>query len=100
MADQPKPEGQLTKQQLLEKIGLCELKIQSEMRDHLDNKTGVILGFALVAVVEILGLLLLGVAEKPSVGWAPLGAYRVPLLCLTIAGTVSVVLSVIFGVLQ
>lgn len=45
-------------------LGWKELRLQSETRDHLDTKTGVILGFALVSVVEVLGFLLLVGAEK------------------------------------
>jgi hypothetical protein len=75
---------------LLEKFGLRELIIQGEMRDHLDNKTGIFVGFALVAVVEILGLLLLAVAEKPVGQLALLGPYRTLLFVLRGKGFVVV----------
>ena len=70
------------------------------MRDHLDNKTGIILGFALVAVVEILGLLLLAVAERGSGQIVIPPAYRVLLLVVSIGGMACVLLSVLFCVLQ
>jgi hypothetical protein len=96
-SNQPNPES---REQLLRKYGLRELTIQSENRDHLDNKTGVILGFALVAVVEILGLLLLGLVERPLEHVALLGPHRVYLLVLTVGGVASVVVCVLFCIMQ
>lgn len=95
----PEPQP-TTRQELLNKFGLRELAIQSQNRDHLDTKTGVVLGFALVAVVEILGLLLLALVEKPSGQMVPLGAHRAYLLVLTIGGIVGVVVCVLFCIMQ
>ena len=49
--------------EFLYKYGLRELKHQSNDYDALDAKTGVVLGFSLVSIAEILGFLLLTSAE-------------------------------------
>src|ERR1700677_4944682 len=89
-----------TREKLVTKFGLKELAIQSENRDHLDTKTGVILGFALVAVVEMLGLLLLALVEKPAGQPFVLGSHRVYLLVLTVGGIIAVVVCVLFCLMQ
>jgi len=78
------------------KLGWKELEQQSQMRDHLDTKTGTILGFALVSVVEILGFLLLVAAEKDLfktvgwLGWLFVTSFSVGLLCVLFAMGFSV----------
>ncbi len=89
-----------TREKIVTKFGLKELAIQSENRDHLDTKTGVILGFALVAVVEMLGLLLLALVEKPAGQPFVLGSHRVYLLILTVGGIIAVVVCVLFCLMQ
>jgi hypothetical protein len=93
-------EGLPTKEELLERYGLLELKIQGEMRDHLDNKTGLFLGFALVAVVEILAFLLLAAAERPVGQVALLGPHRTYLLVFTLSGFLCVLISALCCVIQ
>lgn len=44
-------------------MGLHKIRDQIEMFDALDSKTGVIVGFVVVSIVEILGFLLLAAAE-------------------------------------
>jgi hypothetical protein len=48
----------------LYEYGHLELKKLSDDFDSLDEKTAVVLGFALVSIAEILGFLLLGAAEQ------------------------------------
>jgi hypothetical protein len=47
-------------------MGLHKIRDQIEMFDALDSKTGVIVGFVVVSIVEILGFLLLAAAEAVS----------------------------------
>jgi len=88
----PRPDSP---EDFLFEMGLHELELQKEMRDHVDEKTGVILGFALVSIIEILGFLLLVAAEKnyfDAVHWSFFAAFGV--------GLTSVFISAIFCVLE
>ena len=86
------------------KLGWKELEQQSQMRDHLDTKTGTILGFALVSVVEILGFLLLVAAEKDLfktfgwLGWLFVTSFSVGLLRVVCDGLLRCA-TVVYGFL-
>lgn len=76
-------------------MGMRELELQKEMRDHIDDKTGVVLGFALVSIIELLGFLLLVAAEKGYFGgihWTFFAVFGV--------GLASVLVSAVFCVLE
>jgi len=47
-------------------MGLHKIRDQIQMFDALDSKTGVIVGFVVVSIVEILGFLLLAAAEATT----------------------------------
>ncbi len=47
-------------------MGMSKIRDQIQMFDALDSKTGVIVGFVVVSIVEILGFLLLAAAEATT----------------------------------
>ncbi len=81
-------------------MGLAKIRDQIEMFDALDSKTGVIVGFVVVSIVEILGFLLLAAAEATTP--AQLGG--TPIFSLSVViffglGLVCSFLSTVFGLL-
>jgi heme/copper-type cytochrome/quinol oxidase subunit 4 len=93
----PPPEGTLVQQStsFLLETGIREIALQKEMRDHIDTKTTVVLGFALASVVELLGFMLLVAAENHTLGRLPWYFFA-----LLIAGVVSVVVTASVCVFQ
>ena len=74
-------------------VGLQRIQLQSEVFDALDQKAGMVLGFTVVSVGELLGFLMLAAAEgvRPSPYFVKL--VQVPFL----AGLVAVGLCTYFG---
>jgi len=81
-------------------MGLSKIRGQIEMFDALDSKTGVIVGFVVVSIVEILGFLLLAAAEAttPSqLSGSPIFSLRVVIFFGV--GLLCSFLSTVFGLL-
>ncbi len=80
----------------LYEYGMLELKQQSDNYDKLDEKTGVVLGFALISIAEILGFLLLGAVEKNRLTTS----HPVVVTCFFYAGLLATVAAVVTGLLE
>jgi len=81
-------------------MGLSKIKDQIEMFDALDSKTGVIVGFVVVSIVEILGFLLLAAVEAPTqiqINGTPL--FSTSIVVSFCAGLLCSFLSTAFGLM-
>jgi hypothetical protein len=80
----------------LYEYGQLELKKLSDDFDSLDEKTAVVLGFALVSIAEILGFLLLGAAEQNRIHTP----HPIAFACFFYMGLVLTMASVVTGLLE
>jgi len=80
----------------LYEYGLHELKQMSDDYDALDEKTGVVLGLALVSIAEILGFLLLAAAEHNRLNTP----HPIVITCFFYAGLLMTVAAVVTGLLE
>jgi len=81
-------------------MGMSKIRDQIEMFDALDSKTGVIVGFVVVSIVEILGFLLLAAAEATTpaqLGGTPI--FSLPVVIFFGLGLFCSFLSTVFGLL-
>jgi hypothetical protein len=80
-------------------MGLSKIRDQIEMFDALDSKTGVIVGFVVVSIVEILGFLLLAAADATpaQINGTPIFSFWV--VVFFGLGLLSSFLSTCFGLL-
>jgi hypothetical protein len=81
-------------------MGMSKIRDQIQMFDALDSKTGVIVGFVVVSIVEILGFLLLAAAEATT----PTQLSGTPMFSLLVMvffgiGLLCSFLSTVFGLL-
>jgi hypothetical protein len=96
MPDKPRTDYQadLTTRYLFE-IGTEKIRDQGEAFDSLDTKTGVILGFIVVSIPELLGFLLLAATENVTAS----RYFSIPVEVLLIGGLASTVSAALFGLL-